>query len=172
MIISTWLESVRARDKDDTRIMGIRRGAREGSEETYRDRTNAERWCRSSWTRSSQLSWAAFRTREKGGQIRAEATRRRVMENKYCRGVGEERGRSERKTEERERESEKARGRRALYSLSAAPDQQRPHYSTTTSRPCSPGLLSLSLGYCLSRPGGYVLDHVWFRCSASSSTAS
>lgn len=43
----------------------------------------------------------------KGGQIIAEAMRRRVMENKYCRGVEEERGRSERKNRgesERERE--------------------------------------------------------------------
>lgn len=85
LIISILMESVEARDKDDTRIILISRCGEERSVETYRGMKHGQR-CRTSWSRQWKLSWEAFRlgvgTRKQDGQENQAFRERRARRSR------------------------------------------------------------------------------------------
>lgn len=112
LIISIWIGSVKARDKDDTKIALTACCGEARSVETYRGMKHGQR-CRTSWSRQWKLSWEAFRfgmnTRKQDGQENREIRGRRARGSKSVQ-YRARMGGSRSKTNNREEREKKPRG--------------------------------------------------------------
>lgn len=110
LIISILMESVEARDKEDTKIILISCCGEERSVETYRGMKHGQR-CRTSWSRQWKLSWEAFRLggRYKKTRRARESSVQRKKRQKIEKSPGwNEDGRIKKQNKREEREKQPA----------------------------------------------------------------